>query len=223
MKPLLVLSPLLALGLTACDTMNAPLSNSGFDPLMTPGSGYRTTDSRPAFKAGDLARAIMDNTFFFKQLPKGEADADKTLLRGTGMKVIRVAGSYLQVELDVTGEVGYVPAVMVENTSAQPPPTPPLPGEVPAYPLAPGIGPDGNPLPTIDPTAQPPDGAIPTVIDPTLPADPNLPTGEVPTGVPPVPPTPPVAPPTPPVPAPTPEAAPPTPEAPPVPEPAAEP
>ena len=172
--------------------MNAPISNNGFDPLLAPGGGLRPPDSRPAFKAGDLARAIMDNTFFFKQLPKGEADADKTLLRGTGMKVIRVAGSYLQVELDVTGEVGYVPAIMVENTSAQPTVPTAVPGQIPV-PMPPG-GVNGNAIPPLDPTGQPPDGAIPTVIDPTLPVIPAPGTGVVPPAVPPTEPVPPIEP-----------------------------
>jgi hypothetical protein len=193
MKPFPVLSISAVLALVACDTMNAPISNSGFDPLLPPGSGARVPESRPAFKAGDMARAIMDNTFFFRQLPKGEADADKTLLRGTGMKVIRVVGSYLQVELDVTGEVGYVPAIMVENTSALPPAQPP------AYPPLPGGPGDVNPIPPLDPAGQPPDGAIPTVIDPSLPSTPDPATGVNPPAVPPAPGvTPPPAPPTPP-------------------------
>lgn len=169
MKLLPVLSASVALGLSACDTMNAPISSSGFDPLLAPGGNYKPVDSRPAFRAGDLARAIMDNTFFFKQLPKGEADADKTLLRGTNMKVIRVSGSYLQVELDASGEVGYVPAVMVENASLQPV-VPMPPGSI--YPPLPG-GADGiNPVPPLNPGVQPPGGTIPTVIDPNVPIHP---------------------------------------------------
>ena len=165
--------------------MNAPISNSGFDPLLTPGAGGRGPESPPAFKARDLARAVMDNTFFFKQLPKGEAEADNTLLRGTGMKVIRVAGSYLQVELDVTGEVGYVPAVMVENASIPVPGTPPGPGQTQVYPPLPGGPGNVNPIPPFDPRGQPPDGAIPTVIEP--PTTPVPAPGAVPPPVPPAP------------------------------------
>jgi hypothetical protein len=172
MKLFPVLSASAVLGLAACDTMNAPISHNGFDPLLTPGAGARSPDSTPAFKAGDLARAVMDNTFFFKKLPKGGAEADKTLLRGTGMKVTRVAGSYLEVELDVTGETGYVPAVMVENASIPVPGTPPGPGPTQLYPPLPGGPGDVNPIPPLDPRGLPPDGAIPTVIDPPTTPDP---------------------------------------------------
>ena len=140
--------------------MNSPISSGDFDPLLPPGSGLKTMASQPGFKAGDHVRATMDGTAFFKQLPKGDADADKTLIRNTNMKVNRVAGSYLQVELDNTGEVGYVPAVMVENPNAQPVSLPPLPDSIPVYP----------PLPSAGPGAVPPEGAIPTVIDPETPA-----------------------------------------------------
>jgi hypothetical protein len=108
----------------------------------------------------------MDNTYFYHQLPKANAEADKTLLRGTGMKVSEVAGSYLKVELDVTGDVGYVPTVMVENSSAlppgQPPVYPPLPG---SENLAPAV-PSGS-------VVEPPGGVIPPIQDPGLPGNPT--------------------------------------------------
>ncbi|MCF7674613.1 MAG: hypothetical protein K9N23_17010 [Akkermansiaceae bacterium] len=188
MKNLTVLSASALLSLTACETMNKPLSSGDFDPLLTPGGSSQVSPSQSAFRAGDLVRAVMDNTAFFKNLPKGEADADKVLLRGTGMKVIRVSSSYLQVELDVTGEIGYVPAVMVENASAQPTGPQPLPGEYQIYPPVPG----GNALPPLDPAGLPPDGVIPTVIDPSLPSAPGTvptpPVVPVPTDTPPTPP-----------------------------------
>ena len=59
----------------------------------------------------------MDNTAFFKNRPKGDADADKLLVRGTSMKVISTADSYVKVELD-SGEVGFVPSVMLEDPNA---------------------------------------------------------------------------------------------------------
>jgi hypothetical protein len=166
--------------------MNSPISSGDFDPLLPPGGGIKTTAGQAGFKAGDHVRASMDGTAFFKRLPKGDADADKTLIRNTNMKVIRVSGSYLQVELDNTGEVGYVPAVMVENPNAQPPALPLSPDAIPVYPPLPGPG-NGTPLPSVDPTGVPPEGAIPTVIDPEAPS--ALPPSSVPpTAVDPVPP-----------------------------------
>lgn len=172
MKPLPIMSAFVALGLAACENMNTPISSSDFDPLLPPGAGVKLADGAAGFKPGDHVRAAMDNTAFFKKLPKGDADADKTLVRDTNMKVIRVAGSYLQVELDTSGEVGYVPSVMVEDRNARPtPPTAPLPNanEIQVYPPLPGTGRD-TPLPSVDPAGAPPEGAIPTVIDPDAPA-----------------------------------------------------
>ena len=170
MKPLPLLSAAAALGLAACDTMNAPISsNSDFDPLLPPGSGVKLTDSAAGFKPGDHVRAAMDGTAFFKKLPKGDADADKTLPRDTNMKVVRIAGSYLQVELDTSGEVGYVPTVMAENPNARPATAPNSPYETQVYPPLPGAV-TPTPLPSADPSGAPPEGAIPTVIDPDAPA-----------------------------------------------------
>jgi hypothetical protein len=160
MKPLTALFAGAVLGLTACDTMHSPMSSTEYDPLLPPGGGIKMSDSQPGLRAGDHVRALMDSTTFFKQLPKGDADADKILARDTQMKIIRVADNYLQVELDNTGEVGYVPTIMVENTNAQPVDIPRSPGEYQVYP----------PLPARDPAAVPPEGAIPTVIDPDAPA-----------------------------------------------------
>ena len=169
MKPLPLLSAAAALGLAACDTMNAPISSSDFNPLLPPGGGVKVADKPAGFKPGEHVRAAMDGTAFFKKLPKGDVDADKTLSRDTNMKVIRIAGSYLQVELDHTGEVGYVPAVMVEDPNARPVAPTTSPGEYQVYPPLPGAG--GNiPLPSVDPAGAPPDGAIPTVIDPEAPS-----------------------------------------------------
>jgi hypothetical protein len=189
MKYLPHLSAAVALALAACESMNAPISSSDFNPLLPPGGGVKLADAQNEVKPGDHVRAAMDNTAFFKQLPKGDADADKTLIRDTHMKVIRVAGSYLQVELDNSGEVGYVPAVMVEDPNLRPTPPAAAPGEFQVYPPLPGARPTA-PLPAVDPAAAPPEGAIPTVIDPDAPAPPP-PGGTAAEPVPPIEPRPP--------------------------------
>ena len=162
MKPIPLLSVAVALGLVACDTFNSPISSSDFNPLLPPGSGGRLADLPVPLKPGDHVRAVVDNTAFFKQLPQGDADATKTLPQDTPMKVIRIAGTYLQVELDSSGEVGYVPSVMVADRNASPTPPPGSPAEVQVYPPP-------APLPAVDPAGLPPDGAIPTVMEPDAP------------------------------------------------------
>lgn len=149
--------------------MTGPVTQGGYNPLLPAGGGNVTSPTTiTTFSAGQFVRASMDNTAFFKTRPKGEADADKLLTRGTSMKVISTSDSYLKVELD-SGEVGFVPSVMLEypNAAAQVPIT--APGEYQVYPPLPGSG-IGQPLPVVDPAGMPPEGAIPTVIDPDAPA-----------------------------------------------------
>lgn len=167
MKCLPAISALAVIGLSACDTMNDPISGGGFDPLGTPGGrvGPSVVQGQ-AFKAGEFVRAGLENTAFYRTRPKGDANADKLLTRGTSMKVIAASGSYVKVELD-SGEIGFVPAVMLESASATPPVVEPRAGEYQVYPPIPGAG---QQLPPLDPAGQPPAGAIPTVIDPDAPA-----------------------------------------------------
>jgi hypothetical protein len=173
----------IGMSLAGCETFNQPISGGDFDPLRPPGSNINlNTNTAPMFKAGQFVRAAMDSTAFYKNRPKGEADADKLLPRGTSMKVISVSDSYVKVELD-SGEVGFVPTVMVEdpNAAAAAAAMPPLnPGEYQVYPPLGGFG---DPLPVVPPGEAPPEGAIPTVIDPeapvgTTPVPPVTPPGD---------------------------------------------
>ena len=168
MKCSLVTPAVVALVLASCDNMNSPTSSGSFDPLRAPGSNLQLSDAQgPAFSAGQFVRTIMDNTTFFSKRPKGDVDADKLLARGTSMKVISTAETFVKVELD-SGEVGFVPAIMLEDPATVPaPPLTANPGEIQVYPP---VGTIGEPLPTIDPAGLPPAGAIPTVIDPEAPA-----------------------------------------------------
>lgn len=166
MKCTSVFSAAIVLSLTACDTMNRPISGGDFDPLRPPGSDSNlSTAVGPAFAAGQFVRASMDNTAFFKNRPKGDADADKLLVRGTSMKVISTSDSYAKVELD-SGEVGYVPTVMLEDPNAVMTAPAVNPNEFQVYPPLNGYG---QPIPSTLPGEAPPEGAIPTVIDPEAP------------------------------------------------------
>jgi hypothetical protein len=153
MKCIPAISALAFLSLAACETMTGPVTNGGYNPLLPAGSGNRSTPT---------------TSTTFKTRPKGDADADKLLTRGSSMKVISTSDSYVKVELD-SGEVGFVPSVMLEdpNAATQTPTT--APGEYQIYPPLPGNG-FGQPLPVVEPAGPPPEGAIPTVIDPDAPA-----------------------------------------------------
>jgi len=149
--------------------MNQPISSGDFDPLRPPGSSVNKAvegSAGSSYTAGQFVRATMANTAFYNKRPGGDGDADKLLKRWTSMKVISTSGSYLKVELD-SGEIGFVPAVMVEDPNLAVAATS-LPGEFQVYP--PLTGDMGGPLPIIDPAGLPPDGAIPTVIDPEAPS-----------------------------------------------------
>jgi hypothetical protein len=175
MKCIPALTAIASFTLAACDTMTTPMTSGDFDPLRPPGGNVSTgVKTNPAFKAGQFVRASMDNTAFFKTRPNGDADADKRLTRGTSMKVITYSSSYVKVELD-SGEVGFVPAVMLEDPNAVAPVPVTNPGEVQVYPPLPGGG-IGGPLPIIDPAGLPPEGAIPTVIDPDAPPSAPVPS-----------------------------------------------
>jgi hypothetical protein len=184
MKCSLAIPAAMVLGLAACDTMNRPITSGNFDPLGQPGSNQTALASTgTVFSAGQFVRAIMDNTAFFKARPKGDTDADKLLTRGTSMKVISSGDSYVKVELD-SGEVGWVPAVMLEDPNAAAPQNEPFgtpkPGEYQVYPP---VGGYGGALPPVTPSELPPEGAIPTVIDPEAPSvAPPVPPVTVPGG-----------------------------------------
>lgn len=165
MKSLPVVTVFAALAMAACESMNAPLTSSGdFDPLSPAGGVVRSggSNSGTSFKPGQFVHAMIDNTAFFTKRPKGDADADKLLARNTPMKVVSSDSSYVKVELD-SGEVGFVPSVMVvdPNTAA----AENTPGGL-YLPLPPG-GPV-EPLPNLTPSNMPPDG-IPPIIDPSTP------------------------------------------------------
>lgn len=163
------ISAIAFLSLVSCDTMTGPVTGSKYDPLLPAGSSNLSAPSAGVtFSAGQFVRASMDNTAFFKNRPKGDTDADKLLKRDTSMKVISTSDSYVKVELD-SGEVGFVPAVMLEDPNAAPRTPTTAPGEYQIYPPLPGNG-TGQPLPVVEPQ-----GAIPTVIDPDAPATPASP------------------------------------------------
>jgi hypothetical protein len=164
-----------AIGLAACNTSSGPIGFGSADPLRAPGSDLGPSSiEAEGFSAGQFVRAVVDNTAFYLKRPKGDADADKLLRRGTSMKVISAGGSYLKVELD-SGEVGFVPPVMVEGMadstdSGMAYPT--NPNEIQLYPPLSG---SASTLPPIGSGEQPPSGAIPTVIDPEEPSPASTP------------------------------------------------
>lgn len=155
-----------ALVLVGCENGSSPMTSGGdFNPLKPPGSGMAKVEQKSGFTAGQITKASMNNTAFYIKRPSGAADADKLLSKGTSMKIISEADGYVKVELDQTGEVGWVLAVQLENPNAA------------AFGADAGVVPAGitEPLPLPDPSGMPPGGAIPAVLDPNAPATPGAP------------------------------------------------
>lgn len=125
------------------------------------------TSYGPAIYPGQFVTANIPNTAFYKNKPKGSEDADKLLSLGTNMKIVSDDGAYVKVELD-SGEVGWVPSVMVSSSSSN---LAPIDGAYQVYPPLPDGG-GVEPLPLLDASGQPPGGSIPTIIDPNAPIPP---------------------------------------------------
>lgn len=154
----------LAVVLASCET--GQLTTGGnFDPLTAPGSGRTTPLAQTGLRPGSFVRTSIDNAAFFNKRPKGDADADRQLPANTEMKVISDDGSFVKVELN-SGEVGYVPSVLVSDQNAAAVPTV-SPDAIQVYPAIPGSLPPGLP------DAGSP--TIPPVIDPDAPVIPDVP------------------------------------------------
>jgi len=149
----LTLAPL-AFVMASCETGNV-ISSGNFDPLTPPGSTRTPTAAARGLKPGSWVRSSMEAAFF-KGRPSGSSTAEKMLPANTEMKVITDDGSYAKVEL-ASGEVGFVPSVLISDQSAQPSISP---NAIQVYPPAPGSVP-----PVIDPDTP----TISPVIDPDAP------------------------------------------------------
>ncbi|MFK7851443.1 MAG: hypothetical protein AB8D78_10740 [Akkermansiaceae bacterium] len=175
MKFNVLICGLAGLALVSCEDFNRPMTGSSFDPLAPPGSDANLNQSSgPRFSPGEFVSAAVNNTAFFNEKPKGTEQADKLIDQGTQMKIVEVSSNHLKVELD-SGEVGWVPQVMVMTGNDVGGSMIPVDGVYQVYPPIPG-GEALQPLPTIDPNGLPPEGAIPAIIDPDSPIDGSPPT-----------------------------------------------
>ena len=142
----LVASTLAVAAMSSCSDMNRPLDSS-VNPLDSRGSrdAEGVDVSIPAYMPGQWLETTIPSTAFFYAI-SATAQPDKILPVGTVLKVITTEGTYVQVELE-SGDVGYVPAIMVAQRPAA--------GQVPIVPL----GPDGfvpDPVPgVVGPAPEP--------------------------------------------------------------------
>lgn len=154
--------------MVGCDTMSGPIGGGSFDPLVPPGANTQPTvvDTRSEFRPGQIGAVSMQNAGFYNSVPRGNADPDRLLTRGTQVKIIASQDTYLKVELD-DGKVGYVPSIMVEDPKAAP-----SPNEVQVYPPLSGSG--TVPIIPLEPTdpsnpQAPGPEELPSVIEPDTP------------------------------------------------------
>lgn len=162
-----------SLALVSCDSMNEPLT-SGYNPLDPPGgASTRLQDPYgPAFVPGSFLQTVSPSTAFFAKFPGMEDQPSKILPDYTDVKVISTRDVYVKVEVVDTGEVGYVPSVMLgEKRSPDEVPVTPGLGEVL---VTPGIG-NGDEVPPVLPEEAPepevPGIQAPEVVDPSRPAE----------------------------------------------------
>lgn len=188
MKLLLLTLPLAPALFISCSTLNQPIdSSSGFDPLspagsqLVPNSGSSTVDaSVDRYTPGQWVETSMANSMFFNKVPKGNASADKVLDAATPLKVVGARGTYLEVQLE-SGEVGFVPEIMVVERAALPDlPVVPLmdpallgePGEVSMPPFEDPSMVLPDPAGALDPVPEP---EVPSLEEGEIPAPPEVP------------------------------------------------
>ena len=163
-----------SVALVSCDTMNAPLGGSGYNPLDPPG-GMLNVQEDPygvAFAPGSFLQTISPTTAFFNNFPRMEDQPNKVLPDYTDVKIISTKGSYVKVEVVDTGEVGYVPSIMLgEKRSPNEVLVTPGVGEIPVTPdlLPEPQVPSG--LPDVAPEPEIPGIQPPEIVDPSQPAE----------------------------------------------------
>lgn len=182
---LLTLPAAACLSMVSCDSLNKPLGGSdAYNPLDAPGGTVASENADPygpAFTPGTFLQTVSPSTAFFLKFPKEEDQPSKILPDYTDVKVISSKGSYVKVEVVDTGEVGYVPSVMLgekrspEEVPVTPPATdvPVIPGEAPE-PEVPGIPDQPQPepdAPAVAPEPEVPGIEPPKVVDPSKPAE----------------------------------------------------
>ncbi|MCP5537652.1 MAG: hypothetical protein H7A51_15645 [Akkermansiaceae bacterium] len=164
-----------SVALVSCDSINKPLGGSdAYNPLDAPGAGASAQQDPygPAFTPGTFLQTVSPNTAFFTKFPKETDQPVKTLPDYTDVKVISTKGSYVKIEVVDTGEVGFVPSVMLgEKRSPNEVPVTPDPGEVP---VTPGMAPEPeapSDVPEVAPEPEDPGLEPPQAVDPSQPAE----------------------------------------------------
>ena len=127
------------------------------DPLDSPGSQRRgeVRNEGPRYAPGSYVEVTDANAGLYRRFPDEEAQPSLKLASGMQLKVLKERGSYLQVET-ASGEIGFVPAIMVNDWGAVSSPALPEGTLVPVTPVDPA-----DPLGPASPASRLPAGNTP--------------------------------------------------------------
>ena len=158
------------ISIASCGSSGNPFGGTnGYDPLDAPGgnTGVENRDPfGPSISPGSYLQTTSPQTAFFTHAPQEGDLASKHLGNYTDVKIISTAGTYAKVEVADTGEIGYVPTVMLGARRApEITPVSPDPTAVPKVPQPDPVAPD------IAPTPKPNGTEPPDIVDPSRPAE----------------------------------------------------
>ena len=145
--------PLCGIAIVLLSSCGGFRSNGNYDssmnPLDSPGSQRRGAagEDSSGFAPGSYVEVTDVNAGLYFRFPGADRQPDETLALGTPLKVINERGSYLRVET-ASGQIGFVPTIMVSNSVSSQGVVVPEGTIVPATPGDPADPPSlGNPLP----------------------------------------------------------------------------
>ena len=145
--------PLCGIAIVLLSSCGGFRSNGNYDssmsPLDSPGSQRRgaADEDSSGFAPGSYVEVTDVNAGLYFRFPGANRQPDETLALGTPLKVINERGSYLRVET-ASGQIGFVPTIMVSNSVSSQGVVVPEGTIVPATPGDPADPPSlGNPSP----------------------------------------------------------------------------
>ena len=110
----ILIIPFVACALASCD-FNQPLPNNGYNPLDAPGGNQSAANDpyQSSFTPGAFLQTVSPMSAFYSKYPKDMEQPNKNLPNYTDVKVISTKGTYVKVEVVNSGDVGYIPSVML--------------------------------------------------------------------------------------------------------------
>jgi len=112
---------LMGIALASCD-FNQPIPNqTAYDLGIPYGSEQpqETGSTNLNQSVGSYLQVVTPSATLYSTYPKGNEQPSKILSTGSEVKVISMKGSYLKVEVVNTGDVGYVPSIMLGEKRSQ--------------------------------------------------------------------------------------------------------